>query len=109
MSSSSLLRAMYSEYGLSPKAATRCRTCCNLHFNPDDPHARVCIAYGYSKGEDCNWDPESVACGLYNRAFLGLRPRHRTILDMRHLRQGKAADTRDENQESIFPADPNRQ
>lgn len=95
-----LIRSMYAEYGTCEKQAT-CRTCCNLHYDPYDKKSRICIAYGYDENINCSWNPYSKACGLHNRAFNGLRPRHRTMLEM-HPPRRKGPDEVDRNQESMF-------
>lgn len=67
---------MRKEYGEKP--ADRCRHCCNCQSKCRGDSAKMCI--GYSR--TITWDEDSVACGLFNIAFNGLRPRRRMLEEM---------------------------
>lgn len=67
---------MRKTYGEKP--AEHCDYCCNCQQISRTGRERACIAY------DCNalWDPHQHACGLFNVAFAGIRPRIRPLAEM---------------------------
>ena len=67
---------MRKEYGENP--SERCIFCCNYQKKSrEDNEHLVCIAYD-SEGE---WDPNQIACGLFNVPFRGIRPRRRELIE----------------------------
>lgn len=91
----SAAKRMYAEYGDCPSA--HCDTCCNFQSTAEANGAKACIAYGAWKA----WDPNTYACGIYNVAFRGLRPRRRPLGEL--YEKSKKTNTQETNcQESIF-------
>lgn len=85
------MRLMKSEYGFNP--VVRCRECCNCQKIPTDPTHSYCIAFGLRDGYDCTWNLEKLGgCGLFNRPFRNLRPKHVPLVEI----YGKIKDLEDD-------------
>lgn len=71
--------AMRDYYGI--KYGKHCQFCCNCQKKragmPE--YGMHCIAYS----DEAAWNPDETACGLYNIAFLGMRPRVRQLEELR--------------------------
>ena len=87
---------MQKQYG--ERISDYCRNCCNCqHISPEDHH-KVCIAYSL----DIPWDMGNKACGLFNRAFYGIRPRYRRLEELfKSTKEVKQTSTEAE-QRSLF-------
>lgn len=94
--SSAAASRMRKEYGESP--AQRCRNCCNCQLKRRSEQSKICI--GYSLEEP--WDDNSIACGLFNIAFEGLRPRRRRLEEMYPTKPKNYKSELAEGQDSLF-------
>lgn len=75
------MKLMKEEYGSNP--VVRCRDCCNCQRMPPKLQSYYCIAFGLMDGYDCSWNLEKIGgCGLFNRPFLNLRPRHIPLIEV---------------------------
>lgn len=90
-------RLMMKEYGIG---SGQCGHCCNCHFSEKSRNQHICIAYGEVEGEDCTWDIYSMACGLFNKPFLGLKPKRMPLAEFHKHRQETAEE--DSSQISLF-------
>ena len=64
------IEAMHSMFGVLPDM--RCEDCANLiQGEYHDRHYRKCLIYGASHSEATDWRKKYVACGMYNRDWMG--------------------------------------
>ncbi|WP_191398448.1 hypothetical protein [Flavonifractor sp. An306] len=95
------MKLMRSEYGNNP--LVRCRDCCNCQKIPHDLRQFYCIAFGLMDGYDCTWNLEKLGgCGLFNRPFHNLRPRHVPLIEIYGKQKAAKAATPDLIQTSMF-------
>lgn len=94
--------AMRNYYGT--KYGRCCRHCCNCQKKSAGipEYGLRCIAYS----DTAAWDPDEIACGLYNTAFLGMRPRVRQLEEMRNPKRGPEKEQLD-GQPCLFSEEGN--
>lgn len=94
MNAHTQLERMQSAYGTNH--AKHCSGCCNCQPRSRGSKALFCTGYG---AEYClDWNPDFYACGLYNKAFLGIRPRLRPLGEL----YDRPAAKEDSEQISLF-------
>lgn len=79
-SKSERTKRMHSEYGTSPYNV--CGNCCNYQKSEHKLGQHCCIAYGDVDWTDCEVDYATPACGIYNHAFHGLRPKRTPLVNV---------------------------
>lgn len=89
-SNSLALKRMRKEYGENPNQ--RCKNCCNRQITAASGECKVCIAYSNT----IPWPGESLACGIFNVAFRGLRPQPRPLSEMYETKK----KTKDQGEQS---------
>lgn len=90
---------IYREYGKNP--LYHCKDCCNCQNAENSTILRVCIAFGTESADGCHfWDPENMACGIYNVPFSTLIPHRRPILAV--YGRGERSASPIEGQISLF-------
>lgn len=95
-SHSTRLARMYKYYGRDLlHNCAKCVNCQNIIRGKD---AKMCICYG----EGIEWDSSSVACGLFNKPFRGIRPRPRPLADMFEHANLRQPNEQEISQLSIF-------
>lgn len=88
------LGRMHKEYG--KEYGKECGSCCNYR----SVGGGCCIAYGekYCSG----WPEDALACNLYNRPFLAIRPKRNELGLYFELHKRKAAEEKIERQLTLF-------
>lgn len=90
---------LYREYGRNP--LYRCKDCCNCQNAASSKILRVCIAFGTESTDGCHlWNPENMACGIFNVPFTTIVPHKRPILEI--YGRGETSDDQIEGQISLF-------
>lgn len=77
MAKTDLKKQLYKEYSMC--SGSQCRNCCNCQKGENS--AVICTAFGDVNYVNCEWDPDGIACGLFNEPFAGLAPARRTIVE----------------------------
>lgn len=79
MANANLKKQLYKEYGML--SGKKCRNCCNCQKSALQKSTTICAVFGDVDYANCEWDPEDIACGMFNEPFAALVPARRTIVE----------------------------